>query len=670
MEIPPIKKGYLYRPQKAGLKKHWVKRWTLLYPASEAQPPRLETFDSKEAAAKEGTKPSLIILSGTCQATQTTQHRSRDFVMDLTVEEKIYVYAVDSQEELDTWLQVLGEVTAGRPGNRASIVPDLPSFSSETGEGLQENTLYDSYETMTFNIAIKPTAFSDSLNLQGNYTLQIDSVKLSLLDENTNNVLYAWPYRYLRRYGRDKTSFSMEAGRKCESGPGLIMFETKDGNDIFHNIQNFVNNISGRQQTPPVQSHQSHSPSFLREGHHPQLHESGRKPASPAKVGSKPPLVVPRAGHPAVDPVSALVTESTLFKQKLAQRKGAEDPVEEVTSTEPRKPKQYQPRGSKERPPPTQPALSKPAPPQPEPVYSEVTESLDPSASEPLPPMPEGEYSLPESSDIHLRPPMPATSDLPESSEYDVLNSTMAPRHLYDTTVEEPIMEGWRMYGRTEDNIHTENYIKGLRILEDEEPSSEPEPTKPIAKPTTVKSKPPTKPMPLPKARQIVRTTRNAQTPDTKKDPPPTMASDKTYDLVGALLPPGASTGPAAVDSMDVYDHFVRPAIIPPVPAPRKTHTGQMSQADESELYDHLQREANTGGSRMTPKPYIPKQRSFDPEDAYDVLRVDDQAAGASLGAGVLPEESQYIEANLTQPGSNPSASEMDENPYDVVVYQ
>lgn len=42
---------------------------------------------------------------------------------------------------------------------------------------------------------------------------------------------------FIRRYGRSSTSFTLEAGRKCESGPGVFNFNTKDGTIIFDLVQ-------------------------------------------------------------------------------------------------------------------------------------------------------------------------------------------------------------------------------------------------------------------------------------------------------------------------------------------------------------------------------------------------------------------------------------------------
>ncbi|KAG7282353.1 hypothetical protein CRUP_029674, partial [Coryphaenoides rupestris] len=52
----------------------------------------------------------------------------------------------------------------------------------------------------------------------------------SFLVETTDK---QWPYRFLRRFGRDKTSFSFEAGRRCESGEGSFEFDTRQGNELF-----------------------------------------------------------------------------------------------------------------------------------------------------------------------------------------------------------------------------------------------------------------------------------------------------------------------------------------------------------------------------------------------------------------------------------------------------
>ena len=74
-----------------------MKRWALLYPGSEVNPPRLETFDNKDASYKEGAKPLVLYLPCPIKAFPTSQHRSRDFVIEIKTDDKVVAYAVDTR---------------------------------------------------------------------------------------------------------------------------------------------------------------------------------------------------------------------------------------------------------------------------------------------------------------------------------------------------------------------------------------------------------------------------------------------------------------------------------------------------------------------------------------------------------------------------------------------
>lgn len=65
----------------------------------------------------------------------------------------------------------------------------------------------------------------------------------------TGERLWNWPLKYLRRYGRDFTKFTFEAGRKCDSGPGVIFLGTQLGNEIFHEVHANVKAIGSQQHT-------------------------------------------------------------------------------------------------------------------------------------------------------------------------------------------------------------------------------------------------------------------------------------------------------------------------------------------------------------------------------------------------------------------------------------
>uniref|UniRef100_A0A8D2QJ11 IRS-type PTB domain-containing protein n=1 Tax=Zonotrichia albicollis TaxID=44394 RepID=A0A8D2QJ11_ZONAL len=88
-----------------------------------------------------------------------------------------------------------------------------------------------------FWVTVQRTEAAERCELRGTYVLKAERDSLVLKDPRTDRILFVWPYRLLRRYGRDKVMFSFEAGRRCDSGPGNFTFETKQGNEIFRLVE-------------------------------------------------------------------------------------------------------------------------------------------------------------------------------------------------------------------------------------------------------------------------------------------------------------------------------------------------------------------------------------------------------------------------------------------------
>lgn len=49
-----------------------------------------------------------------------------------------------------------------------------------------------------------------------------------------------WPLQCLRRYGYDADLFSFEAGRRCDTGPGIYAFRCRRAETLFHMLQNYI----------------------------------------------------------------------------------------------------------------------------------------------------------------------------------------------------------------------------------------------------------------------------------------------------------------------------------------------------------------------------------------------------------------------------------------------
>ncbi|XP_054766243.2 docking protein 2-like [Lytechinus pictus] len=245
--------GTLWRYQKVTIaSKKWVKNTAKLSWATSQVNYGTLTLTDRE-------KKVQIKLSNTSKfETMPAQYKNRDHTFEVTcMEEKVHLLAAEDEDRLFQWVSKMHDVAGlrkdhlfggggggggGGCGGGKSENQGVLEVESE----LQDNLLYDSYDNKTFPVAIKSYNFTEPITLGGTYNLQLDSMKLSLIEASTGKNILSWPYRYLRRYGRETNSFSMEVGRRCTSGEGLIRFNVEDGNKVFAAIQEFVSAMTGR----------------------------------------------------------------------------------------------------------------------------------------------------------------------------------------------------------------------------------------------------------------------------------------------------------------------------------------------------------------------------------------------------------------------------------------
>lgn len=257
MEDDVRKKGALFLQQQR-FGKRWRKVWCVLFRESHCSVSRLEIYDwnerSDKSIRKQQDNKKVIRLSSCIRVTsvdvEAAPKDTSSFLIETT--EKIFVFAVD-RLQADEWTQRLCEIAF--PMNwvdpalqRASSQRNTrsePHLGQSHGAGacMEDNLLYSQREPVgvqDFRVAIRRTEASERCRLKGDAVLRADADALLLMD-HSGLVLFAWPYRYLRRFGRDKSTFSFEAGRRCDSGEGGFEFDTKLGNALFVAVETAIN---------------------------------------------------------------------------------------------------------------------------------------------------------------------------------------------------------------------------------------------------------------------------------------------------------------------------------------------------------------------------------------------------------------------------------------------
>ncbi|XP_047011315.1 docking protein 2 isoform X2 [Ictalurus punctatus] len=232
--------------------KKWRKVWSILYRESTCSISRLEFFECKDGGtgtlekckSKQDNK-KIIRLSDCIRVSEAADvdgcpKDCKAFLVETT--EKTFVFAVETLE-VEDWMQKLCEIAfpmnwSERGATRCNSLPPEPDDVSMT-----DNSLYCGKEAAMkdFKVVIRRTDAADRCGLKGQYLLRTDFDNLLLKEPKTGEVHFTWPYRYLRRFGRDKTTFSFEAGRRCDSGEGNFEFDTKQGNTIFQHVEAAIN---------------------------------------------------------------------------------------------------------------------------------------------------------------------------------------------------------------------------------------------------------------------------------------------------------------------------------------------------------------------------------------------------------------------------------------------
>ncbi|XP_063148147.1 docking protein 3 isoform X2 [Candoia aspera] len=229
----PMKDGILYIQHPKFGKKTWRKVWVQLFADSPFGVARLEYFEARDGVAAE--KATLrkgerkVIRLSDCVSVERADDQSspKDTApFYLCMLERNWLLAADQPNE---WIECICQLAFQRRPAQPSPVGN----TSSPQPLMEENAIYSSWQEMcVFPVNIFPTEASARCHLKGNYLMVPLPEQLVLKDVQSGQIHYTWPYTFLRRFGQEKTVFSFEAGRRCDSGEGLFTFNTAQAAEI------------------------------------------------------------------------------------------------------------------------------------------------------------------------------------------------------------------------------------------------------------------------------------------------------------------------------------------------------------------------------------------------------------------------------------------------------
>ncbi|XP_029354037.1 docking protein 4 isoform X2 [Echeneis naucrates] len=254
-----VKQGYVrMRSRKLGI---YRRCWLVFKKSSSKGPRRLEKYPDEKSAYIRAC-PKVTEISNVKNVTRLPRDTKRQAVAIVFTDDTSRTFTCESELEAEEWFKTLSieclgmrlnDISMGEPDllaagvqcehtdrtdgcDRKSFEPTSSNSFSATSLALptKHPTLDSDLDFERFNVFLLPCP---NLDIYGECMMQITHENIYLWDiHNPRTKLVTWPLCSLRRYGRDATRFTFEAGRMCDSGEGLYTFQTREGEQIYQRV--------------------------------------------------------------------------------------------------------------------------------------------------------------------------------------------------------------------------------------------------------------------------------------------------------------------------------------------------------------------------------------------------------------------------------------------------